>query len=153
VIEEGIEGDTEDSVFFVGNGGGRRTAGDGRCGSSSRCGGHSAEGMMEQRFVIKGPLALVVLALSVGGVYFDLHDYAEADLRSAYAGKVVDEGTDYHILGRPRWHRYIVIQDSTGKREKKYVDENGYLSVKVGTFVVKQAGLGQIPREPGSPLP
>jgi len=109
---------------------------------------------VEQRFVVKGPMALVVLAvLGAGGVYFDLHDYAAADLSSAYAGKVVDEGTDYHIFGHPHWHRYIMIQDSAGKREKKYVDENGYLSVKVGTFVVKRAGLGEIPRVPGSPLP
>ena len=63
------------------------------------------------------------------------------------------EGTDYHVFGTPRWHRYIVIQDSFGKRTKRYVDEGGYMSVRVGEYVVKQAGLGLVPRVPGSPLP
>lgn len=108
---------------------------------------------MEQRITLRGPIALVALAVCAVAGWFDLHDYAEADLEAAYAGKVVDEGTDYHILSRPHWHRYIVIQDSTGKTQKRYVDENGYLSVKVGTYVVKRAGLGQVPREPNSPLP
>jgi hypothetical protein len=108
---------------------------------------------MEQSITLKGPMVLVGLALCAVAGYYDLHDYAESDLEAAYAGKVVAEGTDYHILGHPRSHRYIVIQDSTGKTEKRYVDENGYLSVKVGSYVVKHAGLGQVPREPNSPLP
>ena len=105
------------------------------------------------QIVIKRPLVFVALALCAVFEWHDLHDYAATDLSAAYAGTVVAEGTDYHVLGRPRWHRYIVIQDSTGRRDKRYVDEKGYLAVKVGTFVVKRAGLGEIPRVPGSPLP
>jgi hypothetical protein len=109
---------------------------------------------MEQQFVVKGPMAIVVLVVVVvAGIYFDLHSWGDADLKAAYAGTVVSEGTDYHIIGHPSKNRYIVIQDSTGKRTKRYVDENGYMSVKVGTYVVKRAGWGEIPRVPGSPLP
>jgi hypothetical protein len=108
---------------------------------------------MNKQFVVKGPLVLVLLVLWAVVSWLNIHDYAAADLAGAYAGKVVAEGTDYHPFGTPRRHRYILIEDSLGKRTKRYVDENGYLSVKVGEYVVKRAGLGQIPRVPGSPLP
>jgi hypothetical protein len=100
---------------------------------------------MEQQVVIKGPMRFVVLALAAVCAWFKFHDYARADLIAGYSGTVVEEGTDYHLLGTPHTHYYIVLRDSTGARRKRYVDYSGYISVKVGTYVVKQPGLGEIP--------
>lgn len=106
---------------------------------------------MEQQFVIKGPLApLVALAIVAAFVWFDLHDPEHADLVARYSGTVVEEGSGYHIFRKSHSHYYyIVVQDSTGKRQKRYVDYNGYLAVKVGEYVVKQPGLGEIPQGAG----
>jgi hypothetical protein len=90
-------------------------------------------------------MVIPVLALAIAlGLLRDC-DYARSDLAAAYSGTVVAEGSDYHILQQPTWHYYIVIQDSTGHRRKRYVDRNGYFAAKVGSFIVKQQGLGEIP--------
>ena len=71
-----------------------------------------------------------------------------SDYYFPYSGVVVDKGCDIAWAGR-----YILIEDTQGRRSKKYVDPYGYAFARVGTFVVKQKGFGRYPLPPGEESP
>jgi hypothetical protein len=72
-----------------------------------------------------------------------------------YSGTVVDKGEEFHlfIAGENHWDNYIVVEDSHGRREKKYVGDYAHAIVQVGTFVVKKRGFSEIPLRPGQTDP
>lgn len=71
-----------------------------------------------------------------------------SDYYFPYSGVVVEKGYDIAWAGR-----HIIIEDTQGRRSKKYVDPYGFAFAKVGTFVVKQKGFGKYPLPPGQKSP
>lgn len=88
------------------------------------------------------PFLLVFFFLSPWGLK------SFSDYYFPYSGVVVEKG--YDIAWRDR---YIIIEDTQGRRSKKYVDPYGYAYARVGTFVVKQKGFGKYPLPPGEESP
>lgn len=87
----------------------------------------------------------------------------EWDYRAAYSGVIVEKGMDcgiYCLLGHTQGaDLYIVLQDEQGKRFKRYVGTTFHSNLRawnqltVGTFVVKNKGAQEFPREPGAKAP
>ncbi|HXN21798.1 MAG TPA: hypothetical protein VOA41_03530 [Candidatus Dormibacteraeota bacterium] len=74
------------------------------------------------------------------------------DAYVGYSGTVVAKGDYLWIPFRgPDW--YIILQDSHGRRTKRYVSAIGYGYCNVGSYVVKKKGLGEFPRTPGDLTP
>jgi hypothetical protein len=73
---------------------------------------------------------------------------AVSDHYFPYSGVVVERGCDLLWYGR-----YIVIEDATGKRSKKYVDPYGYAYVRVGMAIIKERGFGKHPLPAGQKPP
>lgn len=86
------------------------------------------------------------------------------DYQSAYSGVIVEKGMACGIdcfLGRRRHaDLYIVLQDENGKRFKKYVATTSHYygqrvwnDLQAGSFVVKNKGSQEFPRQPGAKAP
>jgi hypothetical protein len=69
-----------------------------------------------------------------------------------YSGTVVAKGNYLWVpLRGLDW--YIILEDSSGHRTKRYVGALGYAYCDVGSYVVKKQGLGEYPRKPGDLTP
>jgi len=74
------------------------------------------------------------------------------DAYVGYSGKVVAKGNYLWVPFRGvDW--YIILEDSSGHRTKRYVNAYGYAYCDLGSFVVKKKGFGKFPRRPGELRP
>jgi hypothetical protein len=74
------------------------------------------------------------------------------DAYVGYSGTVVAKGNYLWVpLRGIDW--YIILEDASGHRTKRYVGALGYGYCDVGSYVVKKKGLGEYPRKPGDLTP
>lgn len=80
----------------------------------------------------------------------------------AYSGVIVAKGEDYSLhdifFGDSSGpDLYVILRDDRGNRSKRYVGSwdssiHDWSQLEVGSFVVKNKGLGEFPRVPGKAL-
>jgi hypothetical protein len=64
-----------------------------------------------------------------------------------YSGIVVAKG-DYMWVPFRGVDWYIILEDSQGRRTKRYVSAYGYAYCDIGSYVVKKRVFGEYPRKP-----
>ena len=99
---------------------------------------------MPVRIDVRNPklLALtgLVLFLLLARVPVEIAHFIDRTV--GFSGTVVEKGEDSHVIGifGPLWDPYVVIQDSSGHRQRRWVTRTEHAMAEVGTWVVKSPG-------------
>lgn len=84
---------------------------------------------------------VIIVLLAALGAWF-LYRYADAMASRYYSfeGRVVEVGTDSRFDNPWMW-RYIVVEDESGRRSRKYVSLESQPLLKKGDYVEKAEGF------------
>ena len=100
---------------------------------------------MPMRVEVRNPRVLALVGLVVFLLAARVPNWISRmiDRTAGFSGTVVEKGHDSHVLGifGPLWDPYLVIQDSSGRRQHRWVTRTELVMADVGTWVVKAPGF------------